>query len=276
VFDALGPAPPSDRDLDAIKGWGFNAVRVWAHWHEPIYAGDGALTADGRRRLATLVDRLAARGLALELVLLRPGQLPGQPYHVFDSPAARVRAVRAIAEALRDRRDVLFDLYNEHDHPDGPIAHADLRALRDAVKAADGARVVTVSSTATHLISPEGKIGDAEAANIREESDLVDVLAPHLPRTEDWAAATAARVRALRAVLDAHGRRIPIYLSEERRAEAGSPLVADAYRGALAQARDAGAAGWVFHTTAGYDLRKHAFVDALSVQERAAAERIRK
>src|SRR5438094_4421096 len=80
LFDALGPTPPRNQDLDALRTWGVNTVRVWAHWHEPIYQADGRLTTQGRSRLLQLVQRLQARGLVLELVLLRPGQLPGQPF----------------------------------------------------------------------------------------------------------------------------------------------------------------------------------------------------
>src|SRR5262249_57742112 len=80
LFDALGPTPPRDADLDALGPWGVNTVRVWAHWHTAIYQSDGALTADGRSRLLALVGRLQARNVILELVMLRPGQLPGQPF----------------------------------------------------------------------------------------------------------------------------------------------------------------------------------------------------
>src|SRR5204863_8566560 len=80
LFDALGPAAPRDQDLDALKSWGVNLVRVWAHWHEPIYKSDGTLSDQGRTRLLQLTQRLQSRGLMLELVLLRPGQLPGEPF----------------------------------------------------------------------------------------------------------------------------------------------------------------------------------------------------
>src|SRR5205807_5650478 len=132
----------------------------------------GALTATGRSRLLTLVKRLQTRGLVLELVLLRPGQLPGQQFHVFSSEASRLRAVREIASTLRSYRRVLFDLYNEHDHPDGPISHTAARALRDATKAVDPARIVTISSTEYHLMTGDGRIGDDEARNLREEAGI--------------------------------------------------------------------------------------------------------
>src|SRR5262249_7233494 len=170
LFDALGSAPPRDADLDALGPWGVNTVRVWAHWHTPVYQSDGALTADGRLRLLALAGRLQSRSLILELVVLRPGQLPGQPFAVFASEAARLKAVEAITEALRPFRNVLFDLYNEHDHPDGPISHAAARALRDRVKAIDPSRLVTISSTESHVISAAGTIDENGDRNLPDEA----------------------------------------------------------------------------------------------------------
>jgi len=281
LFDALGATAPRDQDLDALKSWGINLVRVWAHWHEPIYLPDGTLSEPGRTRLVQLAKRLESRGLVFELVLLRPGQLPGQPFALFASDAARLKAVESIASALREYRNIVFDLYNEHDHGDGPISHRAARALRDKVKAIDPARLVTISSTEYHFVSAKGEVTDAGAQNLREEAGTgaeavgVDLVAAHLPRTDDWAAATGARVRALRAVLDKAGRSVPIYLNEERRADGAKPLGADNYARAIAEARAAGAAGWLFHTSAGFELGKKPFLDALSADERAGLARLK-
>jgi hypothetical protein len=281
LFDALGTTPPRDGDLDSLKSFGVNTVRAWAHWHEPIYGRDGELTVAGRTRLLALVQRLSERAMLLELVLLRPGQLPGQPFAVFASEAARLHAVESMTMALRDSRNVIFDLFNEHDHPDGAIDHAALRVIRDRVKALDPARIVTVSSTGTHLMTPDGGVGADETQNLLAEAGTspaavgVDVVAVHFPRTDDWAAATAARVGAIRAALDRGDRRLPIYLNEEQRAEPGTRLSADTYQRAFSSARQAGAAGWVFHTAAGYELAKRPFLDALTPDERAGLKRLR-
>lgn len=281
LFDALGAVAPRDQDLDALKSWGINLVRVWAHWHEPIYLADGTLSEAGRTRLVQLAKRLESRGLIFELVLLRPGQLPGQPFKLFASEAARVKAVESITSALREYRNIVFDLYNEHDHGDGPISHGAARVLRDKVKAVDPARLVTISSTEYHFVSAKGEVSEAGAQNLREEAGVgaeavgVDVVAAHLPRTDDWAAATGARLRALRAVLDRAGRAVPIYLNEERRADGAKPLGAESYERAIAEARAAGAAGWLFHTAAGFELGKKPFLDALSADERAGLQRLR-
>lgn len=276
LFDALGSTPPRDRDLDQLAAWGVRIVRVWAHWLEPIYQADGALTAEGRARLLTLVDRLRSRRLILELALLKPGQLPGQGSAIFPDEAARLRAVQAITSALRGHRDVIFDLYNEHDHPGGPISHADSRVLRDAVKAIDRARLVTISSTGGHLVSAASQVGPAEEKNLRDEAGTdpgavaVDIVAPHFPRSDDWAAATGTRVAALKGVMEKMGRPLPIYLNEERRTDDRTALDPAAYRDAFARAREAGAAAWLFHTAAGFGLKQKPFLDALKPNERAA------
>jgi hypothetical protein len=258
-----------------------NTVRVWAHWHSAIYQADGSLSAEGRARLLALARRLQERGLVFELVVLRPGQLPGQPFAVFTSEAARTRAVEAVAEALRPFRAVLFDLCNEHDHPDGPVSHASARVLRDRVKAIDPQRMVTISSTEYHLVSAAGTLGETGARNLQEEAGAgpdsvrADIVAPHFPRTDTWAATTGDRVRAIRAALDRIDARVPIYLNEERRANGAVRLPADSYARARAGAATAGAAGWLFHTAAGFELAKKPFLDALLPEERAGLEQLK-
>jgi hypothetical protein len=278
LFDALGTVAPRDRDLDALAGWGVNTVRVWAHWHTAIYQSDGTLSADGRTRLLALARRLQERGLVFELVILRPGQLPGQPFAVFTSEAARTKAVEAVTEAMRPFRNALFDLCNEHDHPDGPMSHAAARALRDRVKALDPQRVVTISSTEYHLVSAAGMLDDKGVRNLQEEagsgpdSVRADIVAPHFPRTDTWAAATGDRVGAIRAALDRIGARVPIYLNEERRANESASVAAETYVRARTGAVNSGAAGWLFHTAAGFELAKKPFLDALTAEERAGLQ----
>lgn len=277
LFDALGSTPPRDADLDAIRKWGIRVVRVWAHWKTPIYGTDGTLTQDGRERLGRLVRRLDERRLILELVLLRPGQLPGEPFASFAGPAARRTAVEEIATALKGRTNVLFDLYNEHDHSEGPISHAEARTLRDAVKRIDPGRIVTISSTEYHILTPDGRIDETGLANLAAEAGTgaaavgVDVLAVHFPRTADWSQTTGARIAAIRKALQNVRQVLPIYLSEEKRdAEGEQPIPANDYLAAARLARQEGAAGWVFHTSAGFALAEKSFLDALTTEERRA------
>ena len=144
---------------------GRGLVRVWAHWLEPIYQGDGSAhrrrtdaAARAHRAAARARHSAGARAAAARV------SFPGQGVAIFASAEARVRAVQAITTALRDYRNVIFDLYNEHDHPGGPISHADSRVLRDAVKAIDSARLVTISSTGGHLVSAASQVGPGRGA----------------------------------------------------------------------------------------------------------------
>ena len=62
----------------------------------------------------------------------------------------------------------------------------------------------------------------------------------------------------------------------EGRGYCSSPAVIapGAYERAYMEARQAGAAGWVFHTAAGFSLDKRPFIDALAPNERAGLSRL--
>jgi hypothetical protein len=119
-------------------------------------------------------------------------------------------------------------------------------------------------------------VGPGEERNLREEAGTgpgevaVDIVAPHFPRSDDWAAATGTRVTALKGVLEKMGRGLPIYLNEERRTDDRVALEPAAYQEAVAKARQAGVAAWLFHTAAGFSLKQKPFLDALAANERAA------
>ena len=163
LFDALGRAAPRNQDLDALKSWGINLVRVWAHWHEPIYLPDGTLSEPGRTRLVQLAKRLR-----LARVRLRAGPAASRPTSrtavadVHVGCGSRCKAVQVDHRALREYRNVVFDLYNKHDHRERSDSHRAARALRDKVKAIDPARLVTISSTEYHIVSAKGEVTDAE------------------------------------------------------------------------------------------------------------------
>jgi hypothetical protein len=69
-------------------------------------------------------------------------------------------------------------------------------------------------------------------------------------------------------------RRLPIYLNEERLTEPRVALDPAAYRSAFAEARQADAAGWIFHTAAGFSLHQRPFLEALAPNERTALSRM--
>lgn len=255
-------------DFDGLAARGWNLVRVWLDWSDDGFFGaDGALSADGGAALLELVAAARARDMVVDVTILDPETLvfPADVDH-------RVVAVQSVTTALLDANNVLFDVMNEHDHPDGPIDHAEAATIVAAVRAIDPDRIVTISSTGGHLVADDASV---QTTALDEEVDVVGiaVATPHLPRTLDWASVTGLRVGNLRTALQERGTPMPIYLQEEaRRGHSGLDPTADEFVTAAQQARDAGAAAWIFHTDAAFELGPAGIFAALDEVEAAVVD----
>ena len=91
-------------------------------------------------KLKAVVAAAEKRGMVVDVTLARTPCLP--------TPEAHLRAAETLADALQGWRNVYFDLANQRDqnYPGGGfVSYAELRALRDRVKAADPGRLGTAS-----------------------------------------------------------------------------------------------------------------------------------
>jgi len=242
-YGALGA--PDDfitRDLEDLKGLGVNWIRVSAVWD---MFDNNVSTVDmaGNARepylakLKAIVAEAERRGMVVDVTLARMPCLPNQEAHL--------RAVETLANALKGCRNVYFDLANERDqnYPGGGfVSYAELRALRDRVKAADPDRLVTAS----------GEPADrADLARYLMEAGL-DFISPHLARDAGTEKRTAQATRKFLEWMAELGQAAPIHYQEPFRRDYLD------YRGFwqpevenfctdLHNARRAGAAGWCFH-----------------------------
>jgi len=240
-------------DFDALAARRFNLIRIWLDWGT---AGDGRSFFDASgalvqgQKLLNLVRAARARGLVVDVTILDPGLTFGDVN----------RALRETATLLKDEPNVFFDVMNEHDHPGGPRTHAEVAGFISTVRAAAPNRPVTVSSTGGHLMT---------ATNIDEEVGAgVDLVTPHFERTSDWYDRTDERVTFVKNRLAAIGRNLPVYLQEEaRRGHSGLDPTKDQFVQAAREARDAGAAAWIFHTDAGFELGTNSFFNSLDAVE---------
>jgi hypothetical protein len=251
-----------DEDFEGLASRGWNLVRIWLDWGDAtLFGADGALTTDGAEALGGLVDAAGARQMVVDVTILAPAlTFPADTDH-------RVVAVQSAASLLLDRNNVLYDVMNEHDHGDGPIEHAEAAAIVVALREVDAEAIVTISSTGGHLVGSDAAV---QTENVDAEIDEVGVaiVTPHLPRTPDWADQTDVRVTALRGHLQTRGLTMPIYLQEEaRRGHSGLDPTDAEFIQAATEAASAGAAAWIFHTDAGYDLAASTFFDALDPVE---------
>jgi hypothetical protein len=242
-YGALGaPEDSIARDLDDLRMLNFNWIRVWAVW-DMFDNNVSAVDTVGNARepyLSRLKDIVAAagkRGIVVDVTLARMPCLPNQKAHM--------RAVETLAKALEGRRNVYFDLANERDqnYSGGTfVSYADLRALRDRVKAADPDRLVTASGEPTDR---------TDLARYLVEAGL-DFISPHLNRDAGTEQRTAETTRKLLGWMKELGREAPIHYQEPFRRDyldyrgCWQPEV-ETFCTDLRNARLGGAAGWCFH-----------------------------
>jgi hypothetical protein len=251
-------------DLGQLAALGFNNVRIWVTWNAPsdaaaVVRGDGSLDAGALARLRFLLE--TARGLGMSVDVTFGYGTPGISDGGFDNYRT---AMAALASELLPYRNAWFDLGNERDVGDARYLSVEqVRDLALAVRAVDPARLVTASGG--------GSTGEGAAASWTEmyATANLDFATPHFSRDADWAAQTESRVTVMRDLLLAAGWDRPIYLQEEaRRGYSGAEWPKEDFLTAVAGARSAGAAGWCFHTDAGFDLVAGSFFDQLDDVER--------
>jgi len=164
-----------------------------------------------------------------------------------------------------------YDLINEHDHAEGPYSHAEVADLAAAARQEDSQAILTVSGGGGHLVNGE----EVDQTNVRAEVlDVgVDLVAPHFNRTGDWFERTDERVTVLKQFLASIGKAIPVYLQEEaRRGHSGLDPSQQEFFQAAREALQAGAAAWVFHTDAAFELSGSTFFENLDSVERETVD----
>ena len=186
-------------------------------------------------------------------------------------------AVSNAVDLLKNEPNVLFDLANEHNYGSGVYAsHGLMRSLADIARSRNPGVILTVSECCGHYSQDASNPNALDVGNLDGELNVVgvDLLAPHFWRDPLWYARTGARVLALKSTAASLGRNVPVYLQEDaRRRHSGlNPSRGEFFR-AVTEAYHAGAAGWVFHTDAGFDLQgTRTFLGNLDSEELAVVD----
>ena len=249
-FDATGW---KTSDLDGFASRGINLIRIWLEDWSP--GGNRFLDPDGNiidaSSLVNLVRAAAARGIVVDATILDWESAP-----VSGNPQA---AVGNAVDLLKNEPNVLFDLANEHNYGSGVYAsHGLMRSLADIARSRNPGVILTVSECCGHYSQDASNPNALDVGNVDGELNVVgvDLLAPHFWRDPLWYARTGARVSALKATAASLGRNVPVYLQEDaRRRHTGLNPSRGEFFQAVTEAYQAGAAGWVFHTDAGFDLQ---------------------
>lgn len=252
-FDALGW---KTSDFDMLAARKFNLIRVWLDWGVSTDRSRSFFDADGNlvrvAQLLGLVRAAAARGIVVDVTILDSDNASGA-----GNPE---NAVRNAMRALSGEPNVFFDLVNEHSRSpvEWSIDHARLESLVGIAHATNPKALVTLSAVENHYI--ENGVGvDLEIG--------LNLLAPHFARGDG--VSTAVKVSAFKSSTV-----LPVYLQEENRRgwQGDFSLTKADFLKAAGEAVTAGAAGWVFHTAAGFDLSASSFFDNLDDVERATVD----
>jgi len=285
-YGALGaPSEFLRRDLDDMKRFGFNWLRVWATWgaYDNVVS---AVDAQGRPRepfmsqLEWLVKECDARGMVVDVTLSRhETEDPERAKGLVPNAQAHRRAVESIVQRLKPYRNWYLDLANEHDVGDARRVRAEeLRTLRARVRELDPQRLVTVSFGG-HDLSRE---------NAREVLEVVgvDFLAPHRPRHPGSPKETRAKTRELRDMAESMGHVVPVMHQEPfRRGYTDWQPTRMDFLTDVTGAREGGAGGWCFHNGGqrgvedeqprrSFDLRERRLLDQLDAEELEFLKRV--
>jgi hypothetical protein len=271
-FDALDANETAlTEDFTNFAQHGIDGVRIFVNWLDCAGMNDcrrssprtlidvsGALRPAQLARLHHVLELAASHRLLVDVTFTRDTVFEGD--RRLD-PESYERGILAVTRELKDKAPhVLFDLQNEVEiHGFGPNddTAANIARIRPKIKEIDPARLVTVSTGSVDLIRGFAKT-DAKADS--HGNAALDAIAFHDPRVRDWWSRTARVVRELKASSSR-----PIYLQEPTayQIEGARPgrddTEIDHFRAALRDAREAGAAGWVFHTRKGFRLDERSF-----------------
>lgn len=257
------------QDLDDMKKFGFNWLRVWATWD--AFENDvSAVDKEGNprepyfRKLEWLVKECNKRGLIVDITLSRGNLLPNQKSHL--------KAVKSIVSALKGYGNWYIDLANEHDVRDARyVSFSELKELRDEVKRIDPNRLVTASGTP----------GSKEQVRIYLFEVGVDFLSPHLSRNPQSPRETEETTRRYYLWMQELGKVVPVHYQEpfRRGYTPGWDPAADDFLTDLRGAIKGGAGGWCFHNGSqrdspdnkprrSFDMREKRLFQQLDAEER--------
>ncbi|WP_143755447.1 hypothetical protein [Gloeocapsopsis sp. IPPAS B-1203] len=242
-----------ESDLDRLAEYNFNLIRVFLDWrNRGFFDEEGNLTKS--EELLALVRAANDRGIVVDVTITGYSEIP------------RDRAVQAAVRALRNEPNVIFDLQNEHNlGGEAALSHSDIRQLYFIAKAENARAIIFTSNYAAWM---RGNTLNPDVLT-QEVKTGIDVIAPHFTRNSRWYGDTGTRVAQTKEHLRSINSNRPVYVQEDHRnGWRGGDFTKEQFLQAAQEAKTNGAAGWVFHTDAGFSLIDREFFAELDATER--------
>ena len=226
-------------DLDQMKGYGLNWIRVWTFWsvqgtNYGVTTEEGVVREPYMTRLKTIITECDRRGMIVDVTMHRGKSGPPS------NQAQHLKCARTLARELLLYRNVYIDIANECDVGDARhVGHVEVGELIAAIKKIDPDRLCTASAAP----------GSQKDLDKYLTIGKCDFICPHLRRDARAAAETFATVGKFIKWMDKLGKRVPIHLQEPFRRDYSrgwQPVQEDYFQDATG-GKSAGAAGWCLH-----------------------------
>lgn len=280
-FDAMAASTEIlEQDFSFLKSRGFNAIRIWATWyshHQPrtvsLFRKNGTINPTAWSRLKRVLEAAKRKGFVVNVTFSRDVLAPIS----FDNYR---KGMRASATLMKPYRFVMIDVQNEsnqcgnEDDPDCSrhLTLQQVAQVRAAIREVDPSRLVTASRNGFSFLPG---IDDYQSYR---NTGKVDFIATHRPgRTRDqiWSRLTDDEVVLIKQTL---GPNVPILFDEPNRCgqnmNCNHASSLNAFLNAARNAKRAGAAGWFFHTAAGFRLHAVPISGRLNQIELQAVNRL--
>ena len=260
-YDALR-ATNLNADLSYIQDFGFDGIRIMLNWFwtecSPpcIFNSSGGVNSSKLSSLKTVLETAENKGMIVDITFLLPDSsynscCDGARMSAFDLSSG-IKSILGSLKSWKDSGDLdgewIIDLGNEHTLSLFDWDESYVRGLRLVIQNYFGGDFPCTASTTGTDDHSHCSVSNDEGTN---------VIAPHFRTGADWYKHTETRTKSV--ISCANGK--PVYLQEPER----SPYVQSAEHFHLDcdAARNAGAAGWCFHTDAGFVLKGYTLRDIL-------------
>lgn len=265
-------------DIDALAADGFTLLDCYLddtlrNDTNSLYNSDGSLRGAKQTAIQTFIDYAGSKGVAVLLNIIYADIEGTSSAAYLTTEAARTAAITNAVKAFQANGNVMFSVVNEHNWGAFADSHAEMDALVATARAACTACILTYSSSDNHVDAPHmftsrtGSVVDASNTQAELASGN-NVVFWHSERDSGWETRTLPRTLNMRAYLDSIGRtNVPFLPDEQGREGFGGLGSAAAYVKVAQDAKAAGAAGLVFHTSAGFDLDPSTFISQVNAVE---------
>lgn len=273
-FDALDYRTS---DIDTLSSLGFNNLRIFTDWanddgtpgDQSVCNANGSIKSAEAAIINALIDYAETKTMTVTVVILNELSESWMP-----TEAARLACVTTTVNAFKAQPLVMFDVVQEHDYSfDGgvdPLTPDEVKIYNDQARVACVTCII-FSSIGSPMSHPQDSTATIVSSVIGKKVENGEsVIAIHDYRSSNWWSITGARVTAYRNYLASIGKQnVPVIFDEPNRHGFTWPSTETEFNTAAAAAKVAGAAMWVFHHDASFDMSASSLFAQLNATETA-------